>query len=1061
MRRIESSFPDDQYAQAKCSFTTGANSAQWGVACRIGSSGEGYHAYYDNTNSVTLRRRSSGGTNTFINSATITAAASTLYTLKIEAIGSTIKVYHEGVQVLSETDATFTSGRPALYWNGNTDRPDCDDFECSDPVGQFAAPDSDVSNAGSWTTTNLFEKVDEATASDADFISSPSAPSNAACVLGLSNVTDPVSSTGHKLRVRYRKSVESANTMALTYRLLQGATQIGSWTASNIGFSFTTAEQALTGTESDSITDYTDLRVELSANQTSGSNSIPTYVAAGTATDTAVAATPGLPSGWQENDIFLLFAETANQACTAPTGWTEVTNSPQGTGTAGGTAATRLTVFWRRATASESAPTIPDPGNHCTSVILAFRGCAQSGDPWDVTAGDVLATASTTVTVPGVTTTVANCLIVLAAAHATDIAAAQYSGWTNANLGSLTERVDASGVSGNGGGFGIATGTKATAGSTGNTTATNANSTVQGRICIALRPAPVVNATADVSFVQFEVPDAPAGGSQTLAAVVAAASSVAGNANVDHPLAAQVIAQSSVAAAVALSLPLASVIAGQSSVAANVGINSAISATITGQSTVDANLLATINLAATVAGQSSAAASFNLSIRMDGTAAGVSAVDAAAAIRRDLSAAVAGQSAVDANIIASMSIAAVVAGQSTVAADARATRNLSTQSDAQSTVAADARVRRDLSTQIDGAATISGNAIASYALASTVAAQSSIAADLRADGGFSGTIAAASTVTGSLAVALPLSTASAGQSAVAAESAITRGLAAQPAGASTLAGNLNVSIVMAATVQAASVVEGQLDGSAAPITLAAVVAGQASAAGNVIVSFSLAAAIAGQSTVTADARINRGLSAAVASTAAVSGEVAAARSLATVAAGQAAIAGNLNASFALATVISATSSVSGSLAVNRPLAAVCAAQSSVAGNLSSTVNLAASIAAVSMLAGDTRNSVRLTAQSDGLATVTGSLQQDAKFAAVCAAASANTGALRVDYKMTATVAAQSSLAANLELLVTLTEFLKPQQRTIRPGIGNAGTIKSGLGSVKAIKPKPADEKVKT
>lgn len=1064
MRRIESSFPDDQYAQAKCSFTTGANSAQWGVACRIGSSGEGYHAYYDNTNSVTLRRRSSGGTNTFINSATITAAASTLYTLKIEAIGSTIKVYHEGVQVLSETDATFTSGRPALYWNGNTDRPDCDDFECSDPAGQFAAPDSDVSNAGSWTTTNLFEKVDEATASDADFISSPSAPSNAACVLGLSNVTDPVSSTGHKLRVRYRKAAGSSHQMNLTYRLLQGGTQIGTWTATDIGTSFTTGEQTLTGGEADSITDYSDLRVELSANKVTTSPAAPTFVAAGAVASGVGTIAPAIPAGVLANDILLLFVESANQtiSLTTANGFAEVTTSPQGTGTAAGTAATRLAVYWKRATGSDSAPTVADSGDHQVGRIIAIRGCKTSGDPWNVTpAGDVAATASTSVTIPGVTTSVNNCMIVVAVSNATDTTTAQTSAWTNSNLSSLTERIDSNATAGNGGGFGVATGILATAGATGSTTATLATSSVQGRMCIALEPAALADTTADVSWIQFEVPDAPAGGSQTLAAVVAGVSTVAGNVNVDHPLAAQVIAQSSVAGSIALALPLASAVAGQSSVAANAGINYAISATITGQSSVAANLLATINLAALVTGQSSAAASFNLSIRLDGTVAGQSVVDGIAAVRRDLSAAIAGLSAVDANIIASMPLAAIVAGQSTVAVDARATRNLSTQSDAQSTVSANAVITRGLAAQIDGVSTAAGNAIASYSLASTIAAQSSIAADLRVDGGFSGAIAAVSTVTGSLALALPLSTASAALSTVAAESSITRGLAAQSAGVSSLTGNVNVSIVLAGVVQAAGIVEGILDGSAAPITLATVVAGQASAAGNIIVSFSLAAIASGQSSAAADARIDRGLSTAVASTAALTGEVAVARTMATVAAGQAAIAGNLIASFTLATAVSGISSVTGSLAVNRPIAAVCAGVSTVAGNLSSTVNLDASINAVAMVAGDVRNAVRLTALSSGLATVTGSLQQDAKFAAVCAAISSNTGALRANYKMASTIAAQSTIAANLELLVTLTEFLKPHQRTIRPGIGNTGATNARAGSVKTIKPKPADEKVKT
>ena len=72
-------------------------------------------------------------------------------------------------------------------------------------------------------------------------------------------------------------------------------------------------------------------------------------------------------------------------------------------------------------------------------------------------------------------------------ARAADSSSAQLSGWTNSNLTSLTERVDGGTTSGNGGGFGVATGVKATAGAYGTTTATLSTSSVQGRMSIALK----------------------------------------------------------------------------------------------------------------------------------------------------------------------------------------------------------------------------------------------------------------------------------------------------------------------------------------------------------------------------------------------------------------------------------------------------------------------------------------------------------------------------------------------------------------------------------------------
>jgi hypothetical protein len=223
-----------------------------------------------------------------------------------------------------------------------------------------------------------------------------------------------------------------------------------------------------------------------------------TYVGAGAAASGTGNVSPQLPSGWQQNDIFLLFCETANQAVTAPTGWTQVTNSPQGTGTAGGNTATRLTVFWRRATASESAPTIADPGNHVVAGILAFRGVVESGDPWDVTAGDTLPSASTSVSIPGATTTVLGCMVVVAVATGPDTNTAQCSNWANSNLQGLTELVDYYANAGNGGGFGVAAGTQQSAGNYGTTTATVATSFVQGRLSIALKPKWIPNYRLDL-----------------------------------------------------------------------------------------------------------------------------------------------------------------------------------------------------------------------------------------------------------------------------------------------------------------------------------------------------------------------------------------------------------------------------------------------------------------------------------------------------------------------------------------------------------------------------------
>lgn len=221
---------------------------------------------------------------------------------------------------------------------------------------------------------------------------------------------------------------------------------------------------------------------------------MPRYQATGTPVADAVNDT--MTATWpthQVNDVGLLFVEsTGGQTPTlsTPSGFVEVTNSPQATGV--GTAGTRLAVYWCRATSSAQADVVIDlVGNHMYAVIVTFRGCIQSGNPWDVTAGSVKASASTTTTFDSVTTTVNNCLIVLAAAHDLDSASAQWSGWTNTALGALTdtEHQDAGTALGNGGGITVNSGEKGLAGATGSTTAT-VTSSINAEMTIALKGQP-------------------------------------------------------------------------------------------------------------------------------------------------------------------------------------------------------------------------------------------------------------------------------------------------------------------------------------------------------------------------------------------------------------------------------------------------------------------------------------------------------------------------------------------------------------------------------------------
>lgn len=213
-------------------------------------------------------------------------------------------------------------------------------------------------------------------------------------------------------------------------------------------------------------------------------HSVPTFQAAGTLATGAGNISPAWPTH-VANDIGLLFVATINQAVATPSGWNAVTNGSQGAGTGGSIgAAIRLQVFWRRALSNaESAAAVLDGGAGQDGLILTFRGCAASGDPINVAAGNAATSNATAVSIPGATTSGNNCLVVAACAHY-DLRT--QSGEANASLAGLAERFDASG---NFAGLSIVTGSLANAGAYSATTATLNNSSRQGRVSLALLPA--------------------------------------------------------------------------------------------------------------------------------------------------------------------------------------------------------------------------------------------------------------------------------------------------------------------------------------------------------------------------------------------------------------------------------------------------------------------------------------------------------------------------------------------------------------------------------------------
>ena len=215
---------------------------------------------------------------------------------------------------------------------------------------------------------------------------------------------------------------------------------------------------------------------------------LPTWKAKGTFTSGTGALTVPWPTSgtYAVGDFALLFIHSANETIATPSGWTQAPSSPQSTGTAAAAGGVRLAVFYKyAASTSEASVSVADSGSVTAAQIHAF-GNVHATNPIHQSAGSVQA-ATTAMSFPGVTTTFNNCLIVHGCAQDTDAASTATSGApTNAALGSLTERHDQTVTAGVGGGLVIITGTKDTAGATGNTTSTGSTSVTHAYVTLAL-----------------------------------------------------------------------------------------------------------------------------------------------------------------------------------------------------------------------------------------------------------------------------------------------------------------------------------------------------------------------------------------------------------------------------------------------------------------------------------------------------------------------------------------------------------------------------------------------
>lgn len=131
-------------------------------------------------------------------------------------------------------------------------------------MGQFARPDADIS-ATNWT--GAYTAIDEVSYDDADYLTGANS-ANGTCEKGLSNVTDPASSSGHVVRFRAWQE-NNTHQRTLSVVLVQGSTVISTYAAFDLVKGVATSYSwTLSAGEADSITNYSDLRLRFTSGGT-------------------------------------------------------------------------------------------------------------------------------------------------------------------------------------------------------------------------------------------------------------------------------------------------------------------------------------------------------------------------------------------------------------------------------------------------------------------------------------------------------------------------------------------------------------------------------------------------------------------------------------------------------------------------------------------------------------------------------------------------------------------------------------------------------------------------
>jgi hypothetical protein len=197
------------------------------------------------------------------------------------------------------------------------------------------------------------------------------------------------------------------------------------------------------------------------------------------------AASVAVPAGTAEGDLLIIIGEDNGSGIMTASGWTGLIRVAWT-----GTNPSALSVLGKIAGAGEGAAIVTADVNHARcqmiGITVGTHGIATVAT--DVVVGSGNNNTGATGTALGITVT-ADSLILICSSTTRDFASTtQFSGFTNANLASITERMDSVISQGVGGGIGMASGTCAGT-TTGDSTFTLATSEGWTAVHIGIKPA--------------------------------------------------------------------------------------------------------------------------------------------------------------------------------------------------------------------------------------------------------------------------------------------------------------------------------------------------------------------------------------------------------------------------------------------------------------------------------------------------------------------------------------------------------------------------------------------